>query len=146
MQGGAGNLHIRRGESPLDPYTSVPATSGWHYSDAGAPARWAVYDEFITDPVLVHNLEHAGVGIHYNCPDGCDELIAKLAEIAERYFSRSNPRARKIIMSPYPGMDSTIALTAWNYLASFDEFDEEQIVTFIEDHMNASDAPEPMAR
>lgn len=141
----AGTDHISRGEAPIQAYTSVPATSGSHYSGSGAPARWAVYDEFVQNEVLVHNLEHAGIGIHYDCPDGCDDLVAKLTEIAERYHSRSNARARKVIMSPFPDLDSTIALTAWNYLDTFDEFDEERIITFIEDHMNSSNAPEPLA-
>ena len=134
---GGGNMHIGREESH-DPYNSVPATSGWHYSDAGAPRRWGVHDEVLPDEVLVHNLEHAGVGIHYNCPEGCDDLITQLAEI-----TRDSP---KVIMSPYPDMDSTIALTAWNYLDKLDAFDETRILLFIEDHVNSRNAPEPFAR
>ena len=126
--------HIVEGE-PHPPYNSVPATSGWHRFDAEAPARWGVYDTPLTDEVLVHNLEHAGVGIHYDCPDGCDDLVAKLVEIAEPYA--------KTIVSPYPGMDTRIALTAWNYIDKFEEFDAERIEKFIRGHMNSQDAPEP---
>jgi len=134
---GGGNMHIGRDESH-GAYNSVPATSGWHYSDGGAPARWGVHDEFLPDEVLVHNLEHAGVGIHYNCPDGCDDLIVELASITQDH--------QKVIMSPYPDMDATIALTAWNYIDKLAEFDEERILEFIGDHVNSDNAPEPFAR
>ena len=130
------NDHIRRGDSH-PPYNSVPATSGWHYSDEFSPARWGIHEGFVPDEVLIHNLEHAGVGIHYNCPDGCEVLVAQLADIVKD--------ANKVIMSPYPGMETTIALTAWNYIEKFDEFDEQLIVNFITAHVGSSNAPEPFA-
>jgi hypothetical protein len=133
----AGTLHIPRDQPVTHEYTSVPATSGHHYDDLGAPARWGVHDDPIPDEVLVHNLEHAGVGIHYNCPEGCDELIVQLKAIASR--------AQKVIMSPYPGMDARIALTAWTYLDKFDEFNEERVRAFINAHVNSDEAPEPFA-
>ena len=147
VRGGDGNLHVELGEAPQDPYTSVPATSGWHYSVAGiSPARWGVHEEAVPDEVLVHNLEHGGVGIHYDCPDGCDELVATLEEITERYSSSSDPRTRKVIMSPYPGMDTRIALTAWTYIDRLEEVSEARIVEFITDHVSSSVAPESRAR
>jgi len=132
-----GDDHIQRGDTH-PPYNSVPPTSGWHYADQSSPARWGVYDEPIPDEVLVHNLEHAGVGIHYNCPEGCDELVEQLEEIAKS--------ASKVIMSPNPDIDTTIALTAWTFLDKFDEFDKERIEAFISAHVNSPNAPEPEAR
>ena len=139
VQGGVGNLHIEPGDPPPDPYTSVPATSGWHYSARGlAPAPWTVYDDPLPDEVLVHNLEHGGVGIHYDCPNGCDDLILKLREIALN--------SSKVIMFPYPGMDTRIALTAWTYIDRFDEFDEDRITQFIDAHVSSRNAPEWQVR
>ena len=126
--------HIVKGE-PHPPYNSVPATSGWHQFDAEAPTRWGVHDTPVADEILVHNLEHAGVGIHYNCPDGCEALVAQLVELAGPFA--------KTIVAPYPGMDTRIALTAWNFIDRFDEFDAERILNFIRGHMNSQDAPEP---
>ena len=137
VQGGVGNLHFARGGSLPVPYTSVPATSGYHYSDGGAPARWGVYTETLEDGVLVHNLEHGGVGIHYDCPEGCEDLVKDLAEIAGR--------ARKVILSPYPGMDTTIALTAWTFIDNFEEFDNQRIQDFIRGHVSSPNAPEGRA-
>lgn len=125
------SVHVQPGESH-PPYNSRPATSGWH---TGAVARWGVYeDTFIPDEVLVHNLEHGGIGVHFDCDEGCPGLIGELSEIAGRYD--------KVVMSPYPGMDSRIALTAWTFLDAFDEFDEERVTAFIEAHISSPDAPE----
>ena len=133
-----GRTHLQeRGESHGE-YNSVPATSGWHYSDSGAPAPWGAYSEPLPDEVLVHNLEHGGVGIHYDCPDGCEELVGKLRPLASR--------VRKTIVSPYEGMDTTIALTAWNFLEKLDEYDEQRIADFIEAHVSSPNAPEYFAR
>ena len=137
VRGGLGDLHIDRGSSPPDPYTSVPATSGYHYSDSRSPAAWGVYTEVLPDEVLVHNLEHGGIGIHYDCPDGCDELVAQLVDVAKG--------TRKVIVSPYPGLDTTIALTAWTYLDKFDEFDKERVENFILGHVSSLIAPEGRA-
>ena len=116
-------------------YNTRPATSGAHY---GFTVQWGVHDRIIPDEILVHNLEHGGVGIHYNCPEGCDELIRKLAEMAGRYD--------KVVMSPYADMDSEIALTAWTFIDRLGEFDEKRITDFIEDHMSSPVAPEPFVK
>ena len=162
---GGGNLHVPRGEEH-PPYNSVPGTSGWHYSDSGAPIAWGVYNEFIPDEVLVHNLEHGGIGIHYNCTDDCDFLIQQLESLArqvdgnwlDKYIleleldpeasdgdllrARQINRRYKVVMSPYPDMDAKIALTAWNFIDKMEEYDEPRIQRFILDHMSSPNAPE----
>ncbi len=140
--GGRGNLHISRDETLPDAYTSVPATSGWHYSDLAAPAAWGVHDEPIPDPALVHNLEHGGVGVHYDCPEGCDELVVQLKDLVLRLQQQVS---NKIIMAPYPGMGSRIALTAWTYIDKFEQFDETRTGDFVVAHVNSHIAPEPLA-
>lgn len=130
------SFHIGFGESHPD-YNSVPGTSGWHYGSPHAPIPWGVYREFISDEVLIHNLEHAGIGIHYDCPDRCPELVRQLEAFARQY--------QKIVVSPYPDMERRIALTAWTFIDKFDDYDEERISDFIEDHINSSEAPEPFA-
>lgn len=62
--------------------------------------------------------------IQYNCPDGCEELVQKLEEIVRQYDEF-------VVLAPYPDMDARIALTAWNRIDTFDEFDETRIVNFI---------------
>ncbi len=127
-----GNAHIGLGDAH-PPYNSTPATSGWHYP---APAPWGLYEEPLPDEVLIHNLEHGGIGVHYNCPQGCADLVEDMVAAIQ-----SQPRT-KILVSPYPAMPTRIALTAWNYLDAFDEFDEDRIVAFIEAHESSPNAPE----
>jgi hypothetical protein len=132
-----GSTHISRDETHA-PYNSVPATSGWHYADLSSPARWGVYDEPVEDEVLVHNLEHAGVVIHYNCPEGCDEMVEQLEEIVKG--------ATKLVLAPNPDIGTKIALTAWTFLDELDEFNQVRIEAFISAHVNSANAPEPFVR
>ena len=139
-----GRDHIAEGDThPV--YNSYPATSGWHYStamgdtfdydeDLLAPALWGVYEDELSDEILVHNLEHGGIRIHYNCPDGCPDLVDQLKAMTKL--------GRKIIVSPYSLMESRIALAAWNYLDTFDDFDEMRIREFIAAHESSPNAPE----
>ena len=138
---GQGKSHIASGE-PHPAYNSVPATSGWHYGIPLALADWGVHEGMLTDEVLVHNLEHGGIGVHYNCPEGCDELASRLREVVSRVRSEG----KKVLMSPYRGMDTRIALTAWTFMDSFDEFDEQRIMRFISAHESSLNAPEPLVR
>ncbi len=119
-----GRQHIAVGASHT-PYSSVPATSGPHYTST-APRR--VYSEPLADERLVHNLEHGGIGIHYSCPEGCEDLVKRLVSVGDRFDN--------IILSPYFNMDTRIALTVWGFLDKFEDFDEARIVDFIEDHID----------
>jgi len=115
-------------------YNSTPATSGWHY---GATAKWGEHRDEVPDEVLLHNLEHAGIGIHYNCIENCQDLITGLLGISKDYH--------KIVLSPYSNMDNLITLTAWGYIDKMDSLEKERIVAFIDRHINSSEAPEPWA-
>ena len=136
-----GRTHINPGQGH-PPYNSIPATSGSHYPRPLAPARWAVHSESLPDEILVHNLEHGGIGVHYDCPEGCDELADQLAEIVRD----STRQGLKVIMSPYPDLGATITLTAWRFIDKFDAFDEQRIRDFIEAHESSPNAPEPTDR
>jgi hypothetical protein len=137
-----GTTHIEPGESHPD-YNSLPATSGWHYAGSSipyaggtisSPAPWGIYNDEIPDEVLNHNLEHGGIRIHYNCPDGCSELVSQLVDSARL--------GRKVVLSPYTNMEATIALAAWNYIDTFEEYDAERIREFIAAHESSANAPE----
>ena len=88
------------------------------------------------DEVAVHNMEHGGVLIRYDCPQGCAELVTKLVAITEQFS--------KVILSPLSKMDTTIALTAWGYLDKFNDLDSERILVFIDQHLNSPESPEPL--
>ncbi len=115
-----GNAHIQSPQKAE--YNSVPPTSGPHYEQL---ARWGIHTEPIPNELQVHNLEDGGVMVQYNCPEGCEDLIAQLANVVSRYNDH-------VILAPYPEMETRIALTAWEWIDTLEEFDEGRITRFIE--------------
>lgn len=135
-----GREHIQEGaEHP--PYNSVPATSGWHYPQPLAPVSWGVHSSFIPEEKRIHNLEHGGISITYNCPEGCEDIISELNGIVER----ARDENMKILLSPYPGTERKITLTSWTFIQSFDNYDKGKIIDFIDSHHNSPNSPEPYA-
>lgn len=134
-----GRGHVAPGVSHA-PYNTRPATSGAHWATTpsslaphGAPARWGVYTEPLAEETLIHNLEHGGIGLHYDCPSGCPELVQALDDLVPG-------SGTLFILSPYPSMPKKIAVTAWRHLMYLDEFDREKILEFIREYQNR--APE----
>ena len=115
-----GNAHIQLATDPHPPYNSEPPTSGPHLPYL---APWGIHTRPIQKELQVHNLEDGGVMVQYSCE--CPELVAKLLDVVKRYKDH-------VILAPYPGMKSKIALTAWTRVDTFDEFDAARIVRFIE--------------
>jgi hypothetical protein len=118
-----GRVHIQRGQ-PHPPYNSNPPTSGWHFADAVAP--WGIAGEPVADEVQIHNLEHGGIVIQYDCPSGCPETVSSLEGIVRSFPS-------KVLLAPRPGMNAghPIAVTAWGRLAYLDSVDEAFIRRFV---------------
>jgi hypothetical protein len=116
-----GNKHIETPDEPHTPYNSEPPTSGPHLPYV---APWGIHTERILKELQVHNLEDGGVMVQYNCPSGCADLVARLRAIVERYPDH-------VVLAPYPGMKTRIALTAWTRIDAFDDFDESRISRFI---------------
>jgi len=114
-----GNAHVQLATDPHPPYNSDPPTSGPHLPYL---APWGIHTKPIPKELQIHNLEDGGVVVQYSCE--CPELVEKLASIVKRY-------EHGVILAPYPGMKSKIALTAWTRIDTFDELDEARIVRFI---------------
>ncbi|MBI4301109.1 MAG: DUF3105 domain-containing protein [Chloroflexi bacterium] len=124
-----GNNHLAPGETFSD-YDSNPPTSGPH---APETVPWGIYDAPVPKERLVHDMEHGGVIIWYNCP-GCDELIQQLKDLVSPYLGQGG-----VVLVPYPTMDAEIALTSWTRLLKLDQFDEGQIKEFITVHLGRYD-------
>ena len=60
----------------------------------------------------------------------CHKLVDQLISIYEKKGKI------RLIVVPRPNLDSRIALTAWNYIDKFNEFDEQRITKFIDAHLN----------
>ena len=120
-----GNIHIESLNAAHESYNSLPPTSGPHVPGVARPG---IYEEQIPDELQVHNLEDAFVNVHYNCPDGCEALVGELTTIVQEYLDEG----RHVLLEPYSGMGSKIALTAWTRIDKFEAFDELRIRKFIE--------------
>lgn len=132
-----GRNHIAVGTQA--PYKYQPPTSGPHYSQQGvAPVAWQSIGTLQPEQ-WVHNLEHGGIVILYNCPGGCDDLQKKLTTYvndlvpAEPAFGEY-----KIVMSPYgEGMGGhQVAVLAWDWIEFLDGYDQAKITEFYEAHVD----------
>ncbi|MBZ0306537.1 MAG: DUF3105 domain-containing protein [Anaerolineae bacterium] len=122
--GSEGNTHIEE-EPQTYIWDTRPPTSGPH---APTIANWGIHDETVPEWYQVHNLEDGGVILHYNCPEGCPEIVEELEDIVEEVGRE------RIILQPYPEMDSKIAVTAWTRLLTLEEVDRNQILAFVNDY------------
>jgi hypothetical protein len=129
-------------------YKFYPPTSGPHYSVPGsAPANWKTIGPLV-EGQFVHNLEHGGIAILYNCPSGsdCTTLTNQLA----KYINDLAPVEQqfgevKLVMTPYSrGMGThKVALVAWHYVDFLDSYDQAEITRFYENHVDQG--PEKIA-
>jgi hypothetical protein len=117
-----GNEHIETASESHVPYNSDPPTSGPHLPYI---APWGVHTRPIPPELQVHNLEDGGVMVQYNCT--CPELVDRLRGVVGRYD-------KQVVLAPYPGMKSRIALTAWTRIDRLEEFDEKRISRFIDSY------------
>lgn len=126
-----GRAHFPVGET-YDDYNSNPPTSGPHTA-AVAPG---VYDDPVPKESTVHNMEHGQVVVWYNCAGGPQPLdqtaCGALRGDLETIVTDANDGGKKVLMTPYASMDERIALTAWQFLDAFDEFDAQRVRTFID--------------
>ncbi|OGE14748.1 hypothetical protein A3F00_03185 [Candidatus Daviesbacteria bacterium RIFCSPHIGHO2_12_FULL_37_11] len=142
-----GREHIEIGKEVN--YNSNPPTSGSHYVDW---VRAGVYVEEKDDRNLVHSLEHGYVIMSYRCNmenqgnmddkgeatqsgtvDKKEDCESRKNQLEEIYNKKGK---RKLIVVPRPNLDTNFALTAWNYLDKFAEFDAARVEKFIDAHLN----------
>lgn len=132
-----GRDHIAPG-APVPAYNSNPPTSGPH---SPRFVDWGIVDQLPPKEVMVHNMEHGGVIVWYNCQGGpqpmtpaqCQELRTNLSAVVQPRLA-----ARKeIVMGAYADMQQRIALTAWGKLDAFDDFDAQRVARFIDTYERA---------
>ncbi len=123
--------HFPTGQT-YDSYNSNPPTSGPH-ADTFVPN--GVSELPVAKEVAVHNMEHAGVVVWYNCnagpaldTDACAVLRNQLSQVVLQEVADGNG----VMMTPYSLMHARIALTAWGYLDTFEGFDEARVRAFID--------------
>lgn len=111
-------------------YAQNPPVGGPHHP---AWQQCGVYTEPITDEHGVHSLEHGAVWITYS-PDLPGDQVQKLADITRSSTHR--------LLSPYPGIDSPIILSAWGYQLRVDNADDSRVLQFIQKYEQGPQTPE----
>ena len=127
-------------------YKFYPPTSGHHYGTPNGPAPWQDTADTLPEGAFVHNLEHGGIAVLYNCPSGagCDTLKSQL----ENYVKNLAPVEPqfgevKMVLTPYSkGMTTKLALVAWHWVEFLDGYDQAAITRFYEIHVDKG--PEPV--
>lgn len=114
-------------------YPQSPPAGGDHN------AVWlncGIYSEPVPAENAVHSLEHGAVWVTYDpATVSADEVAALQAQLPSSY----------VILSPYEGLDSRIALSAWNAQLKVDSPDDERIEQFLTAYWRSQTAPEPNA-
>ena len=133
-----GRNHVDPSTTPT--YKFYPPASGPHYSAQGiAPVPWQTIAT-LQEGQYIHNLEHGGIAILYDCPSGTDCTTLKNA--LENYVRNLAPveptyNEVKVVLTPYSrGMQKKVALVAWDYIEFLDGYDQAEITRFYENHVN----------
>jgi hypothetical protein len=116
-----GNRHIAYDGAAHPPYKTKPPTSGQHSPRIVAPG---IYRDEIPEELQVHALEHGHVIVQYRpgLPQSDVDTLERLG--------RAHPR--DVIVAPYFGIDSGVALTGWQRLQLLPGVDEAAIERFVE--------------
>ncbi len=114
-------------------YPQIPPVGGSHnpvWQDCG------VYDQPVANEHAVHSLEHGAVWITYQ-PGLAAEQVARLADITRQSSHR--------LLSPYPGIDSPVIVSAWGYQLRLESADDPRLMQFILKYEQGPTTPEPGA-
>jgi Protein of unknown function (DUF3105) len=112
-------------------YVSNPPASGTHYP------RWTAfgaYDVVVPTGYWLHNLEH-GAMVFLHGPDADAQEEAALNELFEDMTDPSCPGGARKILTPYPELETKIAIVAWDWTLTGDCVNAEQIAAFINEHI-----------
>lgn len=129
-------------------YQHDPPASGPHWLN---PAPWGVHDWVVPRSWWVHNLEHGGVVLLYNCPGGdggtpitsCDGGVtppspngcpAEIAQLAQLYWNHPLDQWSevRILVTGDPLLPTRFAAIAWDWTLSSDTLDVAAVQCFID--------------
>ena len=130
--------HVAEG-TPITHGQNPPA-SGVHF---GVTKPWGVYEEAVSEGYWVHNLEHGGIAILYNCPEACPDLVEKLREVYRTLPPSRSFGVVKLLVTPYSNMEHKLAIVAWEWIDEMDAFDRDRLLKFYEAHIDRG--PESLA-
>lgn len=153
-----GARHISEGTQGC--YNQHPPASGPHLSSGPpvtAPVSPGFYDEALPTERWLHNLEHGGVVLLYDCGGTCsDNLKAQLQALFDSVPPESLFGQKKMVITRYAGVPSNCPRTpnfpasgpflaiAWDTQRPFDTLDGAGILDFYSRHVNHGPEPVPI--
>lgn len=121
-----GGRHMAGGATPPpDAYSSNPPTSGLH---AERPAEAGkIYEINPGVPELIHAMEHGAVVVWYSGLSPAER--AAVEDAVNAIFADGY---RSLIVTPYEGMTTPVAVTAWGTLLECAGADAAELLAFVE--------------
>jgi len=133
---------------PHGGYSISPPTSGPYWIDlerpvpgvgVTSPAPWGKYETQLPNEILVANLMHGGIGLHYDCSRIDEDAISikdggKVCDdLKDNFYDLIPSNGYQFIMTPYSSFDEyPIMITGWRHHLKLLEFDEQKIIEFVE--------------
>ena len=139
-------------------YTYCPPASGKHYNASGqgpiAPRFYGPNDATVPQN-WIHNLEHGGIAILYNCArGGCDSAsLDQLRQLATNFPTSPHCDIAGGIISPvitrFDQMKANFAAVVWGRVLFQDQLDTTQMLEFFKnvgetanpEHLCAASSP-----
>lgn len=113
------------------PSTDLPPVGGTHHP---IWVNCGVYTEAVPVELAIHSLEHGAIWITYQ-PELDAAAITTLQNLTKGQTH--------ILVSPYPGLQSPIVLSAWARQLELDSPDDPRIAEFITAYLHGAQSPEP---
>jgi hypothetical protein len=118
-------------------YQTDPPSSGPHYNIPGqAPVSWGFSDQQIPPEYYVHNLEHGGVVLLYNCSTDCTADQASVKDFVARAPKDPQFGEVKMVAVKYVGPGHKFAMVAWGWRMFMDTWDPTMAQRFYTAHVD----------
>ena len=109
---------------------SLPPVGGVHSSRF---QNCGIYTEPVEVKNAVHSMEHGAVWIAYD-PSLADDQVTQLQNLVRGQSY--------LLLSPYPGLDGPVVLTAWGIQLQVDSPADERVAQFINQYRLGPQTPE----
>jgi hypothetical protein len=123
-----------------------PPVSGHHW---GSWAAWnTVYPKPVQTGFAIHNMEHGGFVLSYNCASAADSAECRMRETELKQLMQGFGEPR-VIVTPDPAQKAAFLIRTWRWLYQTDCLDPDSALEFMHEHFRhgreEEDASPPVA-
>jgi hypothetical protein len=112
-----------------------PPASGSHLGQWGS---WSTHPSPLPRGNYLHNLEHGGVALLYNCDPACPDVVRQLEAIAEAFpvdpLCQAVGLRNRILITADPDLGSRVGAAAWTHAYRADCVDKAHLRAFVDQH------------